>query len=41
MRRGVDARCCNRQRRATGERANLVSLFGDTLGDDGDAETEP
>lgn len=41
MRRSVDARCCDGQRRPTGERANLVSLFRDTLGDDSDAEIEP
>ena len=40
MRRGVDARCCNGQRRATGERANFVSLLCDTLGNGSDAEVE-
>lgn len=40
MRGGVDARCCNGQRRAASERADFVSLLGDILRDSSDPEVE-
>ena len=40
MRGGVDARCCNGQRRATGERADFVSLLRYVLRDSSDPEIE-
>lgn len=40
MRGGVDAGCCNRQWRATGKRADFISLLRDILRDGSDPEVE-
>ena len=40
MRGSVDARCCNGQRRTTGEGADFVSLLRDILRNSSDPEVE-
>lgn len=40
MRGSVDTRCCNGQRRATGERTNFVSPLSNILRDSSDLEVE-